>query len=892
MPFVVPYIAAAATAISGTTVTVATVSTVLTYASIALAAGSVVYSMQQSAEMQKKAKAAAKANQGMTLTSRDPAAQRRVIYGQMRVGGTIVFMDTEDAPGGPTNEYLHMVITLAGHEVQEIGDIYFDDVLVPIYRPGDTIPVDGGGIPLYGLGDVQVGNKYLGKARIKMHLGTDSQTADSDLVAECPAKWTTDHRLRGVAYIYVRLKYDAKVYSGLPNITAVVKGKKVLDPRTSTSAWTANPVLCLRDYLTNTDYGIGAASDELDDATFIAKANLCDENVSLNGGGTEKRYTLNGAITRDTAPVNFIETVMGACASALVYTAGFWSLSAGAYETPTVDFSWDDLRGEVSMQTADSLRDTCNGVKGTFISPDNKWQPADYPPVKNATYYTQDGSVRIWRELELPMTASAATAQRIAKIALEKARQDITVKLPLKLQGLKVRAGDVITLTLDRYGWTAKPFEVMSWKFVTQGAGFGADNSAPILGVDLELRETASTVWDWSTANETPTDPAPNTNLPEWRTVGVPRSLAVASTATVLADGGVTASITASWLAPLDSLVVSGGNIQTEYQLTTDTDWTPGPVVTGDQLKAVFVPVRMGSVYRVRVRSVNSVGTSSAWSVSSNVTAAGDTTAPAVPTSFAVSGVYKGIRVKWVNPTDADLAYIDVYEHTAATPVPDGSTVPIARTYGSEFVRAELALGAVRYYWVRAVDASGNKSAWIGGLSATALAVGNLEITSTQIADDSISTPKLQAASITAYTVGTNEIIASSANLGNAVVTTAKIGDAQVSTLKIGNNAVTVPMFASGTTSASGSVVLDQAGFVMVIFGGQIPAGVTSAAARTVTLTIGGVNRATATAAYSSSGASSASEGYGMTLAAGTTTISVACSGSTSLFVTATAAKR
>ena len=54
---------------------------------------------------------------------------------------------------------------------------------------------------------------------------------------------------------------------GLLTFSAIVKGKKVFDPRTSTTAWSANAALCLRDYLTS-DYGLGANSDEINDTVF------------------------------------------------------------------------------------------------------------------------------------------------------------------------------------------------------------------------------------------------------------------------------------------------------------------------------------------------------------------------------------------------------------------------------------------------------------------------------------------------------------------------------------------------------------------------------------------------------------------------------------------------
>lgn len=744
--------------------TAATVATVTTVAMYALAAGSAVYSYSQGKKQEKAARRAMLANQGMTVTTRDPASLRRIIYGEMRVGGTYVLMHTREQPGGPKNEYLYLIITLAGHEVDSIGAIQFDD---------EVVPLDGAGFVSSG--------KYANLARVKKFTGSPTQTADADLVAECPDVWTNDHRLRGIAYLSVRLKYDAKIFSGLPNITAVVRGKKVFDPRNGTTVWTDNAALCLRDYLTDTDYGLGCAADEINDATFVAKANLCDELVTIVGGGTERRYTANGAIERSMPPQEVIETLTGCMAGSLVYTGGVWSLAGGAYESPAATYGWDDLRGEVSIQTADSRRDTCNGVKGTYISPLNQYQPADYPPAKNATYLTQDGE-RVWRELDLPMTASPATAQRLAKIELERARQEITVKLPLKLQGLRVQVGDTVLLNLDRYGWVAKPFEVMGWKFVTSAVD---ESQGPTIGVDLELRETAAAVWAWSNGEETTVDPAPNTILPDWRTVGAPRSLAVSSTATVLADGTLVPSILATWLVPLDLLVTSGGRIEAEYSVVGSGVWTPVASVDGAQTRVEIVPVTVGLAYQVRVRSVNRNEAVSAWVISANVTAAGDTVAPSAPTAVSVSGVYRGIVVRWTNPTEPDLAFLEVFEQASATPAPTAGSVALARIYGSEFVRAGLNIGDTRWYWVRAVDNSGNRSAWAGGISGVAAAVGIAEITSTQIADDSISTPKLQANSITAAKVGANEIISSSANIANLAVTTLKIAD-QAVTIPVG----------------------------------------------------------------------------------------------------------
>jgi hypothetical protein len=58
------------------------------------------------------------------------------------------------------------------------------------------------------------------------------------LISEAPTVWTSAHRLRGIAYVYVRLKFNQDAFpGGIPNISAIVQGKKVLDTRTSTTAF-------------------------------------------------------------------------------------------------------------------------------------------------------------------------------------------------------------------------------------------------------------------------------------------------------------------------------------------------------------------------------------------------------------------------------------------------------------------------------------------------------------------------------------------------------------------------------------------------------------------------------------------------------------------------------
>ena len=63
---------------------------------------------------------------GRGVMTRNPVAARQIIYGQTKCSGPIVYLATS----GNKNQFLHIVVALAGHQVEEIGDVYFNEDLV------------------------------------------------------------------------------------------------------------------------------------------------------------------------------------------------------------------------------------------------------------------------------------------------------------------------------------------------------------------------------------------------------------------------------------------------------------------------------------------------------------------------------------------------------------------------------------------------------------------------------------------------------------------------------------------------------------------------------------------------------------------------------------------
>lgn len=132
-----------------------------------------------------------------------------------------------------------------------------------------------------------------------------------------------------------------------------------------------------------------------------------------------------------------------------------------------------------------------------------------------------------------------------------------------------------------------------------------------------------------------------------------------------------------------------------------------------------------GAVFSIRVRAVSAIGTKSAWSASAGITAAVDTIPPATPTGITATGMFEGIWVKWTANTESDLSRYEIVERVSTTG-PGVSTVPSYITTTPQFVSQDLTGGETLNYWIRAVDTSGNKSAWSARFTATARATGDV----------------------------------------------------------------------------------------------------------------------------------------------------------------------
>lgn len=565
------------------------------------------------------------------FTVRQTAGPRQIIYGRTRVAGTYALVHSTD-----NNNALNLVIVYAGHAIEAFEEVWFDDEKLTWDVNGNVVGGRFGGpgekvALLFGHGNDNSGALFWLKQNVE------------DWV------WDDSGRLDGCAFIYVKLKWDANMFAnGVPNITAVIRGKKVYDPRTGTTYWTGNSALCLANYLCDLTYGIPVDyATGIDETALIAAANACDESVST-WLGNEVRFSTDGAFLCDMQPQEIIGRLLGAMHGRLLYDGERWKIIAGVYQAPTLAaFTDDDLRAGPKIQTLTSRRDIFNAVKGTYFWAQNQWQKTDFPPATSSVYEAEDGR-QIWKDVELLMTSSPARAQRLARIHLKGSRQQIRASMPCKLGAWRAQTGDTILWTSERYGWTNKPFEVAKATFAVDRSG-----ETPTLGVDLDLRETAPEIYDDLHWENVAIDPAPDTNFPAAHTAKPATNLRVSEELYSTRDGGgVKTRVTLAWDRSGDAYVQLGGRYIPSYKPANGSVWT----LLGStyELTAEW-PDATAGVYDFRVIAENYLGVqSSALIVRQQIVGLG--AKPVTPTGFSVAAMGNVLaRATWGKAGDLDV---------------------------------------------------------------------------------------------------------------------------------------------------------------------------------------------------------------------------------------------
>jgi hypothetical protein len=243
--------------------------------------------------------------QANSFSTKQPAASWQIVYGQTRVNGTIAFQNTG---GNKGIHALHQVVIWAAHPCKSLEQVYIDGKLAT-FTNGTT------GYVLGGWRTDDAGNKYRwGADTIGTYIehqwwygGYEGYNLQLSSPGDHLPQWDSTCTLNGLCASYLRTNYTSESFSGIPTLKVNLHGKcDIYDPRLgaqylgdgvtpnpATHVWTDNAALCIADFLTNTEYGVGCTWTEIDIDQLIAAANICDELVPLASGSQSSQWQAN-----------------------------------------------------------------------------------------------------------------------------------------------------------------------------------------------------------------------------------------------------------------------------------------------------------------------------------------------------------------------------------------------------------------------------------------------------------------------------------------------------------------------------------------------------------------------------------------------------------------------
>ena len=645
---------------------------------------------------------------GVLVNKTSANAQIPVIYGTRKVGGTIAFMETS----GTDNEFLYMIMALAEGEIDDITTIYINDNAVT--WSGD---LSDGTSRTVNSSDSNYYKDSASLITVIPHYGLDSQTYDTTIGGL--DSWTSNHRLRGIAYIALKFTWNQDAFGSIPSVHALVKGRKVYNPNldgtltggsgshradtTTTWEYSDNPIYCLLDYLRNTRYGMGIENAAFDSnfADWQTAGDVCDTDVTnYSGGDTIDIMDCHAVVDTNKKCIDNVKDLLSGSRGFLNYSSGEYKITVETTGSASITLTEDNIIGGINV-TSKSKNERFNRVICTFVNPDKNYQvdEAQYPPVddsgeasadQHANMKTADGGILLEGRYDLSTIANPYQAQEMAEVILRRSRSSLDVTIIADANAVELMVGDIVAITHATPSFSAKEFRVMS-------STLNADCT-----VALQLTEHQDAYYTWATKTQSAT--IPNTTLPNPFSVTAPASLTLTDELIIYSEGIVLTRLNIVVGASTDKFTQY---YQVEAKLSTESDYKI--VSQGTQLNHELLNVIDDKTYNVRVKAINSLGVSSSYT-SENRLIVGATEPPNDVDNFSVNMQGSNqMQLNWDAVSDLDVSFYEIrYQNvtTGAQWNKSNNWLQVPRTSGTTKT-TNAKTGA---FLIKAVDKLGNES--------------------------------------------------------------------------------------------------------------------------------------------------------------------------------------
>ena len=421
------------------------------------------------------------------------------VYGERKLGGQRIYINTSnsggDVDGG--NEYLHLGFSLCQGEIGWINAFTFQDKVAWIHP--DIIADDAN--PYYAARNAESSislsdwralydaqgrsTEFSSLFNVALYRGAQNTYTDTWYNTESDTSWFTSEFKtggltgseftggKGLAWVYMRLRYDRDKFPGAPAIQFDLTGKRVVDfiddgtdadffddnttVRNDTYANLKsdllaykNPANALYDYMTSTVYGKGLSNAVLSGFDFAALRTYC----------YNKGLEVNGALNPDDTIFNNTQTILNAANAFFVYTQGKYApkpIASLIFNSNTYTFDEDNILGEWNIALG-SKKNKQNRAKINFFNPAQNWQRdiVTFPSDDSAnTFLTEDGGIINEKQIDLPLTSSVREATALGSFLVKLSRNQDIVTFKTTWKSLQNDIGDPVYVKHAVPGWNS-----------------------------------------------------------------------------------------------------------------------------------------------------------------------------------------------------------------------------------------------------------------------------------------------------------------------------------------------------------------------------------------------------------------------------------------------------
>jgi hypothetical protein len=507
--------------------------------------------------------------------------------------------------------------------------------------------------------------------------------------------------------------------------------------------WTSNSALLAAWYarLPRSQGGCGRPWARINWPSVITAANICDEGITVkkrDGTGYEtiKRYECHTVLSTEDSPGDNLRAILSSMAGEFPFTAGQYTLYAGAFVTPTITLTDDDVVTDEPIRIypdAGSFDSIPNMATAKIVDAAQNYIETTPPPVVNATYVASDGGVEEPLNLNLTCTTDARQANYLMGVELERRRPRFMAELTVwGAAGADIAIKRGVMLDLEGY----EAFDGFTWEVRKRTNHFNGRYT-------LLLRQTLFSSYLLDADRYNPIIPPLPVDLSYlWSVPALTGLAGVLASQSHLPDGSSLYQADVSWTQHPQGYVRESGRIEVRWrEALSDAYAGPITVFGGATSTRITLGATLGVRYIVEARAVNGVGSVSSWTALTL-----DPALPAVPAN--VSGLALAIKpgamvASWARPTDPA-------PHYAATELRLvdsgwGSTPANYRGKATEHAFLWITPGATTVY-ARHIDTFGQPSATsasatitvddaqlinTGNVLAGAITAGDVQTTST-----------------------------------------------------------------------------------------------------------------------------------------------------------------